>query len=176
MSYHLKKIAVGIETIERLYVRQKMIKETYGTILHTTRNMPKKREDLIKTGSMFWIIKRKVLVRQKILDILSVIRSDGSKGCEIELDKKLTTPNRGVKQAGFYVLIGASMPNALVEVGFISNPSEEKKLKQEGMSIVDAKKELSNPPNSLKSFLTKTCMLLMTKKFLHLYIDFYLLR
>ena len=89
MSYHLKKIAVGIETIERLYIRQKMIKETYGTILHTTRNMPKKREDLIKTGSMFWIIKRKVLVRQKILDILSVIRSDGSKGCEIELDKKL---------------------------------------------------------------------------------------
>ena len=49
---------------------------------------------------------------------------------QVELDKKLTTPNRGVKQAGFYVLIGASMPNALVEVGFISNPSEEKKLKQ----------------------------------------------
>ena len=49
---------------------------------------------------------------------------------QIELDKKLDTPNRGVKQAGFYVLIGASMPNALVEVGFLSNPSEEKMLKQ----------------------------------------------
>ena len=48
---------------------------------------------------------------------------------QIELDKKLNTPNRGVKQAGFYVLIGASMPNALVEVGFLSNPSEEKMLK-----------------------------------------------
>jgi hypothetical protein len=66
-----------------------MIKESYGTILHTTRNMPKKREDLIKTGSMFWIIKRNVVVRQKIIDIVSVIRSDGSKGCEIELDKNL---------------------------------------------------------------------------------------
>ena len=99
MSYHLKKIAVGIETIERLYVRQKMIRETYGTILHTTRNMPKKREDLIKTGSMFWIIKRKVLVRQKILDILSVIRNDGSKGCEIELDEKEIAKNMmGVKR------------------------------------------------------------------------------
>ncbi len=66
-----------------------MIKENYGSILHTTRNMPKQREDLIKTGSMFWIIKRNVLVRQKILDIVSVVRTDGSRGCEIELDKNL---------------------------------------------------------------------------------------
>ena len=35
---------------------------------------------------------------------------------------------RGIKQAGFYVLVGASMPNILVEVGFISNKSEAKLL------------------------------------------------
>ena len=46
-----------------------------------------------------------------------------------ELDKRLTIPNRGVKQAGFYVLSGASMPCVLIEGGFVSNPSEEKKLK-----------------------------------------------
>jgi len=38
---------------------------------------------------------------------------------------------RGVKQAPFKVLVGAMMPAALVEVGFISNPSEESKLRDE---------------------------------------------
>tara|TARA_B110000003_G_scaffold230270_1_gene232313 strand:+ start:451 stop:870 length:420 start_codon:yes stop_codon:yes gene_type:complete len=89
LTYNLKKIAVGIETIERLRIRQEMLFNAYGKILHTTRNMPKQKEQLIKTGSIFWIIKRNVLVRQKILDIISVIRDDGSKGCEIELDKDL---------------------------------------------------------------------------------------
>jgi len=68
LSYHLKKIAVGIESIDRLKIRQKMIFETYGKIVHSTRNMPKQKAELIKTGSMFWIIKRYVLVRQKILN------------------------------------------------------------------------------------------------------------
>ena len=34
-------------------------------------------------------------------------------------------PNKGVKQAGFLVLRGTSMPSCLIELGFISTPSEE---------------------------------------------------
>jgi N-acetylmuramoyl-L-alanine amidase len=37
-------------------------------------------------------------------------------------------PNRGVKQAGFRVLVGAFMPAVLIEIGFISNPTEERLL------------------------------------------------
>ena len=38
--------------------------------------------------------------------------------------------SRGVKQGPFWVLVGATMPNILVETGYISNSHEEKLLKQ----------------------------------------------
>ncbi|MBI4390391.1 MAG: N-acetylmuramoyl-L-alanine amidase [candidate division NC10 bacterium] len=49
-----------------------------------------------------------------------------------ELDKILSVNNRGVKSGPFFVLMGAAMPSALVEVAFISNAQEERKLQEEG--------------------------------------------
>ncbi|HSP06112.1 MAG TPA: N-acetylmuramoyl-L-alanine amidase, partial [Acidobacteriota bacterium] len=45
-----------------------------------------------------------------------------------ELNDTLGITNRGIKQAPFRVLMGATMPAVLVEVGFINNPAEEKLL------------------------------------------------
>ena len=56
------------------------------------------------------------------------------------MNKATGVQNRGVKQAPFKVLVGATMPAALVEVAFISNPDEESKLKNEDFqnTVVDA--------------------------------------
>jgi N-acetylmuramoyl-L-alanine amidase len=48
-----------------------------------------------------------------------------------ELNEALGVKDRGVKEAPFRVLMGATMPAVLVEVGFLSNPAEEKLLESD---------------------------------------------
>ena len=57
-----------------------------------------------------------------------------------ELNQELELVNRGVKQAPFRVLMGASMPAVLVELGFLSNPEEEARLQDPGYrsQLIDA--------------------------------------
>ncbi|MCB1154975.1 N-acetylmuramoyl-L-alanine amidase, partial [bacterium] len=52
----------------------------------------------------------------------------------------LNLPNRGVKQAPFFVLVGSKAPAILVETGFVSNPDEARVLASESVQeqIADA--------------------------------------
>ncbi|MBC7364728.1 MAG: N-acetylmuramoyl-L-alanine amidase [Candidatus Aminicenantes bacterium] len=52
-----------------------------------------------------------------------------------ELNELLKTTNRGIKQAPFKVLTGVACPAILVEVAFITNPEEEKKLQSEDFQV-----------------------------------------
>ena len=57
-----------------------------------------------------------------------------------EMNTATGVGNRGVKQAPFKVLVGATMPAALVEVGFISNPDEEARIRTDEFQslVIDA--------------------------------------
>jgi N-acetylmuramoyl-L-alanine amidase len=62
----------------------------------------------------------------------SEFQTESSRLAEIVHDsmtQSLRIGNRGVKQAGFYVLGGAAMPAILIEIGFVTNPKEERRLK-----------------------------------------------
>lgn len=66
--------------------------------------------------------------------------SDLAETIQDRLNDTLGVRNRGIKQAPFRVLMGATMPAVLVEVAFISSPDEEKRLKDSGFKdrIADA--------------------------------------
>jgi N-acetylmuramoyl-L-alanine amidase len=62
----------------------------------------------------------------------SEFQAESSRLAEVVHDsmtQSLRIANRGVKQAGFYVLGGAAMPAILIEIGFVTNPREERRLK-----------------------------------------------
>lgn len=48
-----------------------------------------------------------------------------------QFEKRVGRKNRGVQQAGFLVLVQTAMPSILIELGFISNPTEERFLASE---------------------------------------------
>ena len=96
MSVHLIKLAVGIESIDHLRERQKQrIAERKaagdGPVLRIlTRNTPRRGDELLDAeGSLYWVIKGRVLVRQKITAIEPATASDGTPRCAIHLDRKL---------------------------------------------------------------------------------------
>src|SRR5437773_2471682 len=73
------------------------------------------------------------IVRMILWDLAqSEFQMESSRLAEVVHDsmtQSLRISNRGVKQAGFYVLGGAAMPAILIEIGFVTNPREEKRLK-----------------------------------------------
>jgi N-acetylmuramoyl-L-alanine amidase len=54
--------------------------------------------------------------------------SDLAEIVQATLCQGMSAPNRGVKQAGFRVLVGTYMPAVLVEMGFLSHRNEERRL------------------------------------------------
>lgn len=76
---------------------------------------------------------RSEIVRTILWDLAqSEFLTESSRVAETVLDAMtaaLRIPNRGVKQAGFHVLGGAAMPAILIEIGFVTNPREARRLK-----------------------------------------------
>lgn len=89
MSVHLKKLSVGSVSIDNLKNWQNRALKQGRPIIHPTRNWPKRADELLDGGSMFWIIKGQMTVRQPIADLIEVKREDGRPACGIVLHPEL---------------------------------------------------------------------------------------
>jgi N-acetylmuramoyl-L-alanine amidase len=77
---------------------------------------------------------RRILKRLESSLLQNVYMKNGTRFSDIlqtEIIKGTKLESRGIRQAGFYVLLGASMPTVLIESGYLSNRSDEEYLKSE---------------------------------------------
>ena len=89
MTVHLKKLSVGTETLESLIIRQKQVLDTGKPVLHSTRNWPRRKDELLDGGSLYWIIKGQMVARQLIKEFVEISQIDGKPRCGIVLSPKL---------------------------------------------------------------------------------------
>lgn len=75
---HLIKLAVGVRDIDELRAFQAMRLRDHPPLRHRTRNAPRRREEVLDGGSMYWVISGSLLARQRITDIVDDKRDDGT--------------------------------------------------------------------------------------------------
>lgn len=90
-TLHLVKLCVGVDEIAELAEwqkkRRKQFKRRYNW--HVTRSYPRRAEELLQGGSLYWVIAGKVRVRQRLIGIVAREDKDGKPCCELQLDPKL---------------------------------------------------------------------------------------
>ena len=95
MTLHLVKLCVGTDSIEDLRQWQAgRIEERRAAGLdrrprHVTRMWPKRADELLAGGSLYWVIQGWISVRQTILAFDEVRREDGIRRCAIVLSPEL---------------------------------------------------------------------------------------
>jgi hypothetical protein len=94
VTLHLIKLCVGAESIVDLAQWQKRRaaerrkKGGTGAIMHITRMTPKRADELLDGGSLYWVIKGQIAARQKLVAVRAVIR-EGIPHCALVLDRKI---------------------------------------------------------------------------------------
>lgn len=84
MALHLIKLCVGVESVEEL---EKWVKARKRHA-HVTRQTPKRADEVLEGGSLYWVIRGAVQCRQPILGLEPCVR-DGVPSCRIVLDQKI---------------------------------------------------------------------------------------
>ncbi|MBM6594213.1 DUF1489 family protein [Microvirga pudoricolor] len=125
MALHLIKLCVGCDSIADL---QEWIEENRAhhrrlgrdyEQTHTTRMVPKRAGELLKDGSLYWVIKGQVACRQPLLAIRPFTDSDGIGRCHLVLEPTLTPVESRPCRAfqGWRYLKGKDAPRDLGQHG-----------------------------------------------------------
>ena len=125
MTIHLLKLCVGCDTVQDLKdwqddrLRQLKRAGKPAELCHRTLQAPRRREEVLDGGSLYWVIRGVILVRQRIIDLRPDTKDDGIACCGIVLDRELVATRAQARRAfqGWRYLPAADAPADLRVVG-----------------------------------------------------------
>lgn len=95
MSIHLIKLCVGVRDVAHLgYIQARRLERARlrgeePRLIHVTRNRPRRADEISKGGSIYWVIKGFVRVRQGIVAFDKVTNAEGRPSCALVFDENL---------------------------------------------------------------------------------------
>lgn len=95
MTLHLIKLSVGVESIEHLAELQRArldARRARGEaprLYHITRMWPRREPEVLDGGSIYWVIKRAVRCRQRLLAFDETVNGQGQPACGLVLDPEI---------------------------------------------------------------------------------------
>jgi hypothetical protein len=95
MPLHLIKLAVGCESVKDLkeWIAERMLAAKKKGLpqhhVHVTRMTPKRVEDILGGGSLYWVIRGEIAAREKIIAIEPFRDSDGIGRCRLVMQPKV---------------------------------------------------------------------------------------
>jgi hypothetical protein len=105
MTVHLLKLCVGCDTVQELKLWQDerlcslARARKVAELCHRTLQAPRRRDEVLDGGSLYWVIKGFVLVRQRVLDLRPDKKDDGTPCCGIVLDPELVATRAHPRRA-----------------------------------------------------------------------------
>ncbi len=99
MTLHLIKLCVGVETLDDLarWQEQRLAElrrlKRPLELVHVTRMTPKRVDELLDGGSLYWVITGQIAVRQKLIALRPAVKN-GVPHCAIVYDPELVPTAR----------------------------------------------------------------------------------
>ena len=95
MTLHLIKLCVGADSIADLegWIADRMAERRRRgereRHVHVTRMVPKRAEELVDGGSLYWVIKGLISARQRLLEVEPFVDAEGIGRCRLWLEPKV---------------------------------------------------------------------------------------
>jgi hypothetical protein len=130
MPLHLIKLCVGVSELGELRQWIRDCRAGRDTLHHVTRMFPRRRDEILPGGSLYWVIRGLILCRQPIADLVAVKGKDGIERCRIMFKPRII-PVQPVPRRAFqgwrYLEAGDAPPDLAAGAAAAALPAQMRK-------------------------------------------------